>query len=108
MTLQEALKVNGKARRNDWPPDNYISVRKECVKFQTESGEFIEFFMEAVLDDGWFPYSEPCKHEPILPVHYAVNGVVSIEAYQDLEKALVFPKCRCGKKLKATGWVEVE
>jgi hypothetical protein len=51
---------------------------------------------------------KPCKHEPILPVHYAVNGAVSIEAYQDLEKALIFPKCKCGAKLKMEGkWVEV-
>jgi hypothetical protein len=50
------------------------------------------------------PESVPCKHEPTLPISYAVNGLVSIEAYQDLERALISPRCKCGAKLKATGW----
>lgn len=102
MTLQDALKVNGKAVRKKFNRAIYFmengvlvysidgSITQSSVTF-TESQE-----------DSWEPYKEPCKHEPnYRKWNYNPKKPDGYDFGYDDE-------CKhCGVSIKATGWEAV-
>lgn len=119
MTLQEALKVNGKARMSHWPEGVYIYASQNgnlWVSFPGDKDNQQQQANLEMLKDDWFPMSEPCAHEPNeYDLNLAVEGgpfdvslgAFNIRKISNSKTSLFGNDCKhCGVKIKAKEWVE--
>lgn len=110
MTLQQALKVNGKARHpemmDDWIFYSRIAREGESPYiggyFEDSEGQTIILSPESIMREDWEPYKEPCEHEP--------EGAGC--AYDSETRKVLWQNFRtvckhCSKPIRATGWEEV-
>lgn len=103
MTLQEALKVNGKARLPSFERTKYCFIGKHDLSrlvFDDDGRMFTDF--NAILSEEWVPWEEPCNHEPEI-IEVRLQGPSFSNVYTEYKTI-----CKhCRAKLKATGWDEV-
>lgn len=98
MTLQDALKVNGKAKFHTWPEGSWIKF----VGHEFVDHDGLPYCLNPCqyMCEMWEPYKEPCKHEPFKTFY-----IPRPQLFDLVEFSLPDFECKhCGVKIKAVGW----
>lgn len=103
MTIQEALKVNGRATLPHWV-NYWITFIHDG--FYNERGVKIDLHASEFMRKDWAPYKQ-CKHTPYIPLVQSClsdNGYMNGSDVQRMIDMYQNPRCKCGVYLEATGW----
>lgn len=102
MTLQDALKVNGKVVKKEKPGFVFRNLFGNLVDQSNYAHNFK--ILELLCDDDWLPAEQPCKHEP----NDADHTLFQCEFVRTTFALEYLAKCKhCGAKIKAEKWEAV-